>query len=133
MDKNCYSKSITLKDIDDCCHKNNCTTKLPIALLNGAVVTTNGLYRISDISVQEARDLLYQNNFVSAIGHKTTAQILSELLKIPIQMNRIEFQQQIGQKAIVFKLNRRSPEGSILSKQEIEEIGYSLKLMDRLE
>jgi hypothetical protein len=48
-------------------------------------------------------------------------------------MKRIQFKQEIGHKAIVFKLNQRPPEVSVLSREEIEEIGYSLKLMERLE
>jgi len=116
------------QDIDQKQH-----TSMPIALLNGPIVTTNGLYRISDISLEKARELITQNSFLSAIGHAATAEILSELFGVPVQMNRIEFRQQIGQKAIVFKLNQRSPEGCILSKEEIEKIGYTFKLMERLE
>jgi hypothetical protein len=48
-------------------------------------------------------------------------------------MNRIQFEQSVGQKAIVFKLNQRPPEGSILEREEIERIGYGLKLMERVE
>jgi hypothetical protein len=48
-------------------------------------------------------------------------------------MNRIEFRQQVGQKAIALKLNHRPPEGQILNKQQIEEIGFTLKLIERLE
>ena len=39
----------------------------------------------------------------------------------------------VGQKAIVLKMKGRVPEGKILSEAEMEEIGYSLKLMEKLE
>ncbi|WP_051280391.1 YddF family protein [Anaerovorax odorimutans] len=106
---------------------------LPIGLFNGTVATTNGLYRIKDIDSETAKKYIKKNGFISAIGHKATAEIMSELLEDNILMNRIEFFQQIGQIAIVFKLNERPPEGEILDRKEIERIGYSLKIMERLE
>ncbi|SCY90664.1 YddF family protein [Alkaliphilus peptidifermentans] len=107
--------------------------KFPVALFNGAVVTTNGLYLVKDIGVNEAKSYIKDNGYISAIGHEATAEIMSELFKIHIPMNRIQFYQEVGQLAIVFKLNNRPPEGAILNRGEIEDIGYSLKLMERLE
>jgi len=106
---------------------------LPIGLFNGTVATTNGLYRINDIDVDMAKRYIKQYGFISAIGHKATAEIMSELLGINIPMNRIQFHQEIGQIAVVFKLNERPPEGDILNRQEMERIGYSFKIMERLE
>ena len=48
-------------------------------------------------------------------------------------MNRIQFHQEIGQIAVVFKLNERPPEGVLLNREELERVGYSLKIMERLE
>lgn len=67
---------------------------------------------------------------MSAIGHQSTADILTELLDMPIPMNRILFQQEPGQKAICFKLKGRPEEGKILSREEIEQIGYEFKLLE---
>lgn len=106
---------------------------MKVGIFNGTVATTNGVYRISDIDIDEARKLISENGFISAIGHESTAEAISEVLKIDIPMSRINFEQQVGQKAVVFKLNKRPPEGSILCRKEIEEIGYSFKLMERLE
>ena len=110
--------------------KNN---KLPIAFFNGTVATTNGLYRISDIDLESARKLVHGNTYVSAIGHVATAEILTELLGVEIPFNRIQFAQAVTQKAIVFKLDDRPVEGVVLSREEVEKVGYSLKLMERLE
>jgi len=41
------------------------------------------------------------------------------------------YAQEVGQQAIVLKINGRIPEGKILSLEDIEEIGYTLKLMVR--
>lgn len=89
--------------------------------------------KISDIDVESAKKLLYKDGFISAIGHESTAEAISDTLNMDIKMNRVNFKQEVGQKAIVFKLNVRPPEGSVLSRDEIEKIGYSFKLMERLE
>lgn len=109
------------------------TNNTKVGIFNGTIATTNGVYRITDITVAEAKKLIFENGFISAIGHKSTAEAISDSFNINIPMNRIDFKQEIGQKAIVFKLNKRPPEGSILSRTEIESIGYSFKLMERLE
>jgi len=41
------------------------------------------------------------------------------------------YAQEVGQQAIVLKINGRIPEGKILSLEDIEGIGYTLKLMIR--
>lgn len=107
--------------------------KLPIALFNGTVATTNGLYKISDITMEEAKKLIEEYGFVSAIGHEATAEVMSELFGVVIEMNRIQFLQEIHQKAVVLKLNVRPPEGTVLNREEIEKIGYTFKLMERLQ
>lgn len=106
---------------------------MKVGIFNGTIATTNGVYRISDIGVETAKELISRNGFISAIGHEATAEAISETFNMNIPMNRIDFKQEVGQKAIVFKLNKRPPEGSILCREEIEEIGYSFKLMERLE
>ena len=106
---------------------------LKVGIFNGTVATTNGVYKISDIDVDSAKKLICKNGFISAIGHKSTAEAISDSFNMNIPMSRINFKQQVGQKAVVFKLNKRPPEGSILCREEIEQIGYSFKLMERLE
>lgn len=106
---------------------------MKVGIFNGTIATTNGIYKISDIDTEKAKKLLCENGFISAIGHSATAEAISEVFNMDIPMNRINFEQEVGQKAIVFKLNKRPPEGCILSRDEIEEIGYSFKLMERLE
>lgn len=106
---------------------------MKVALFNGTIATTNGVYKVSDIDIDSAKKLICKNGFISAIGHESTAEIISDLFGMDIPMNRIQFRQKVRQKAVVFKLNQRPPEGSVLTRDEIEKIGYSLKLMERLE
>lgn len=111
-------------------NKNN---DLPVALFNGTVATTNGLYSIDDIDINAAKKYIKEYGFISAIGHEATAEIMSIILDENIHMNRIQFHQEIGQKAIALKLKERPPEGTVLTRKEVEDIGYNLKIMERLE
>lgn len=106
---------------------------MKIALLNTSILTTTGDYSLKDISLEQAIEIVQknQNNLDSAIGHESTAQIMSQLLKTTVEVNRQMFVQQVGQEAIVFKLNGRPPEGKILSAKEIEKIGYKFQLLVR--
>lgn len=105
-----------------------------LALLNTSILTTAGEYRLTDITLDEARDLIKSNrdNLNSAIGHASTAEIMITLLGVEISMNRQMFQQETGQRALVFKLNGRPEEGKILSVEDIEQIGYKFQILDRM-
>lgn len=106
---------------------------LPIALFNGTVVTTDGLYRIAQISIEKARQLVASHATFSAVGHQAAADLFSEILGIDVKENRIRFIQQPKQLAIALKLNTRPPEGTVLTKEEMISIGYTLRLIERLE
>ena len=107
---------------------------MKLVLLNTTIATTDGTFRISELSLDEARKLAQANigNFENGIGHKATAETLGALLGIQIEAERVEVAQVVGQKAIVLKMKGRIPEGKILNKEEMEEMGYSLKLMEKL-
>ena len=98
---------------------------MKIALLNTTIATTNGIFKVSDLSLEKARELAQANigNFENGIGHQATAKTLGKLLGIDINADRIEVEQKKGQ----------LPEGKILSEKEMEEIGYSLKLMEKID
>ena len=104
----------------------------PLALLNTTIATTDGDYHIRTISLNEARVLFANAKSIdSAIGHESTASVMSTLLGGSVPMNRQDFAQAVGQTALVLKLNGRAPEGKILSISEIEEMGYTFKAMIR--
>jgi len=108
---------------------------LPLGLLNTSIMTTDGMYSLQTINLEVAKELIAQNceNILSAIGHQSTAEIMSALLEFEVQVNRIQFQQQVGQEALVFKLRGRSPEGKILTIEEMHEIGFDFQLMTRID
>lgn len=108
--------------------------KIPVALLNTSIATAPGTFELKDITLTRAKNIIKNNadNLLSAIGHDSTAQIMSELLENKIEVNRIQFEQEVEQQAIVFKLNGRPPEGAILSLEDIEKIGYKFQLLTRI-
>ncbi len=103
---------------------------LPIAILNTTILTADGDFSLKTICLDEAKALIQDKEILSAVGHDSTAQILTELLEVDVPLNRIQFTQQSGQKALCFKLNGRPQEGAILSIEEIEKIGYEFKLLE---
>lgn len=86
--------------------------------------------------MSEARSLVQtfqRRSIESAIGHQATAELLSEVLDFDVQVSRLEFKQEVGEVALIFKLKHRPPEGKILSRADIEEVGYEFGLLTRIE
>lgn len=104
---------------------------MKLALLNTSIITVEGEYSLKQISLEEARKLVCENELDSAIGHQSTADIMTTLLEVEVPVNRQMFVQEVGQLALVFKLNGRPPEGTILSVEEIEKIGYKWQVLER--
>lgn len=104
---------------------------MKIGLLNTSILTTEGNYSLTSISLEEAKEAIKGKSLDSAIGHQATAEIMTTLLETPIEVNRQLFVQDVGQTCLVFKLNGRPAEGTILSKEEIEKIGYKFQLLIR--
>lgn len=75
--------------------------------------------------------MVLENELDSAIGHDATSKVMTALLGVEVPVNRQMFCQQPGQKALVFKLNGRLPEGKILTVEEIQEIGYKFQILSR--
>ena len=105
--------------------------KKPILILNCAILTAHGTFYYMPITLDKAKVYIKENGFISAVGHQATAQILTELLEVEIPQNRIQAKQEDGQMAIVFAMNQRIAEGVILDRKEIEQIGYTLNLLEK--
>lgn len=106
---------------------------MQLAILNTSILTTDGEYRLRTISLDEALKLVESaEGLDSAVGHASTAQMLTELLGMEVPVNRQLFSQKVGQQALVFKMMGRPEEGKILTRAEIEAMGYELKLLERI-
>lgn len=105
---------------------------MKITLLNTSILTNYGTFEYTPINLDDAKKIVKENGVQSAIGHSSTAEILSELLAHKVEANRIEYSQTSEDIALIFKLRSRPPEGKILNRQEMEEIGYDFGVLRRL-
>jgi hypothetical protein len=103
-------------------------------LLNTAILTCYGNFDYKPLTREQALAHLQAADqtgipVISAIGHESTARVLTALLCRDVAVNRIEYRQEAGDCAIVFKLRGRPPEGAILTAEELETIGYDLGMI----
>ena len=92
-----------------------------LQMLNADKVST---VVVSPLTVQEVKELL-GTNFVSAIGHADTANILSNILNTSIPMNRVNISLTPGDVLVVAQLTGgRLPEGSTTLPE-----GFSFKFL----
>ncbi len=109
-----------------------------LILFNTSTLTGFGTYTYREITLDEARaivlDFQHETKTIqSAIGHEATAELLSELLGIEVQVNHFPCTQTIDDAGLVFKLNGRPPFGRVLSRKELEEMGYQLGLLTKVD
>jgi hypothetical protein len=107
-----------------------------LILLNTSILTSFGTYVYKPITLEEAQELVKEfqrkgKTIQSAIGHQATAELLSSLLEVAVAANRVEYRQTTKDAALIFKLKGRPPEGKVLSREELEEIGYGFGLLTR--
>lgn len=88
-------------------------------------------FAMSAISAEEATSIL-QAGFTSAIGHEGSAEVFTAVTGVNVPVNRIQAAMELGDKAVCLKLRGRIPEGSILTKEECDKIGYDFVLMERI-
>jgi hypothetical protein len=86
--------------------------------------------KVSKISLEEVKQILDNATYVSAIGHASTAQLLSEMLQKEIPYNRIEVRLEPQTKLIVFQLLTRLSENQVLSKEEIMSLPHAFYLVE---
>lgn len=110
-----------------------------LILFNTSILTSYGTFRYEPLSLKKAKKIAREfqtenKEIVSAIGHQSVAEILFELLEIPDTFNRIYAEQKTEDVGLVFKLQlkKRLEPGEILTRQEIEEIGYEFGLLHRI-
>ena len=87
----------------------------------------NVLLDISRISPVTATGLLKNADkmgftVVSAVGHESTAKLLSRILGIEVPVNRVQIKMEDGDWAIVLQLLVRLEEGRVLNEQELQQL-----------
>ena len=101
-----------------------------LTILNTSILTAFGDFSYRQIALDEAKAIV-AGGFESAVGHSSTANVISTLLDIDCPENRQQYAQGVGDTALVFKLKGRAPEGVILTTEEIEAMGYEWGLLTR--
>lgn len=104
-----------------------------VYIFNTTILTTPGLTFHSEvIDAVQAQRLVAPapgREVISAIGHEATAQVASAILGREVEYNRIAANMQDGDLAVCVKLRGRAPEGVILTREQIEAIGFDLVLL----
>ena len=96
----------------------------PKVLLHVQEITVDEAQRL--IKNIEARSKTSQARIISAVGHESTARVLSTLLNYNIPMNRIPIQLETNDILLVFQLMQRLPEGAVLTEDELRLLQYKL-------
>jgi hypothetical protein len=99
--------------------------EIMIYLANAFSITILSLFDEISVHVKKANideiKALLKEGFKSVIGHEGTAQLFSQILKLPVKPNRQFLQVEKGDIIVVGSLNCRLPEGKVLSYEELEQ------------
>jgi hypothetical protein len=92
---------------------------------------TESLVLVKRITLEEAKKML-QAGFESAVGHESTANVLSQLLGIQIKAERRQITLTSDTILLVFQLLSRLPEGKILTEElmQVQYAFYTVELLD---
>ena len=52
---------------------------MKLAVLNTSILTTTGTFELQDITLQEAQQLVKDNEILSAVGHQSTAEEIHQM------------------------------------------------------
>lgn len=102
-----------------------------IFIINSPVITSFGSYTYIETSVDDIKEILEKESYISAIGHEEIAVLLSRILNIKVMVNRITISQMPGDKLIVIKPKTRLELYKKYSDRDIEEIGFELGILER--
>ena len=76
-----------------------------------------------EVSLEQVKKLL-SNGFTSAVGHPSTAQLLTKLLGVNVPVNRVQVKLDDNTILVVFQLMQRLPEGKILTEEELKQLPH---------
>ena len=105
---------------------------MTIKLMNTTIIPNEGTYKLEKVDAKDASEMARLQGYESYIGHDAAAEAMSAVLGLKVKPNRAMAHFEPGNVAICLKLKGRLPEGKILSREEMEEVGYDLYLLTRV-
>lgn len=97
-------------------------SSIKLYIVNSPIIDGSGVYDYETISQQKAKDFIKDKTFISAIGHESTAEVLSVLLGKEVKYNRIQIKLNEGDQCLVFRLKNRIEEGKLYTKDDIQKL-----------
>jgi hypothetical protein len=85
----------------------------------GALPPAGLTVKVRPLTLEEAKEAL-SSSFTSAVGHESTAAVLTTLLGLPVEARRAAITLSPGDRVVVFQLAVRLAEGQILTAQEVQ-------------
>jgi hypothetical protein len=85
--------------------------------------------RVKEIDAQTTSEILKSQQFISAIGHESTAKLLTALLGVEVPYNRIQVRLQKGDR-LVFQLLTRLEEGRVLDEDELRRLPHKFYIVE---
>jgi hypothetical protein len=102
-------------------------------ILNSLITPFKGKtanFFIEKIDLEKAK-LFLPKDFISAVGHQATADLISKLLDRKVKTNRIQIFFEVGDEALAFVPRERLPEGKVLTKEELLKIPLDIFFIQR--
>ena len=111
------------------------TSDSTLYILNTPILTSYGKYNFREARLIEVRYLLHlsRGRFISAVGHDATAKLMSKATGFDIPVNRVPIEMKPGDRAIVFRVLTRLPEGKVLTEKELTMVPYEFGILERRE
>jgi len=79
---------------------------------------------VREISLVEAKKEMRKNDWISAVGHENTANVLTALLGCEVKFNRVNLSLAAGDNVICIIPNFRASEAREFTRAEVEAAGY---------
>jgi len=89
-----------------------------LSMIDPSLLEGGAIIKASPISLGGVKALL-KEGFVSAVGHESTAKVLSVLLGTDVPSNRVQIAITEGDVIVSFQFLVRLPEGHILKEDEV--------------